>query len=279
MAFLGYDELKRVLEKNIIPFNEKLFQKTSYELSLGNEVYVTNSPTGKKEILTDINSTVNIDPGQFALLLIEEEVNIPFDKIALITLKFGVKIRGLVNISGFHVDPGFNGKLVYAVYNAGTRTIVMEKGKPYFSIWFSELKGQAPTGTDKAYNGKYQGQKNIRTEDIEALKGELWNPIELANRIKNVKNELNTEINNLESKKDFNRWVLGIGIGILITILLKIGIFDLTGYNYNKGYKDAMQLEKVKNEIIQKKIDLKIDSILNLRMNLYMKELDKKYPK
>jgi hypothetical protein len=46
MAFLGYNELKKVLEKNIEPFNVQLFEKTktSYELTLGNEVYVTNSP-------------------------------------------------------------------------------------------------------------------------------------------------------------------------------------------------------------------------------------------
>ena len=264
MAFLGYSELEKILKSSINPFNEDSFRntKTSYELTLGNEVYVTNSKTKKKEFLDDKNNTVSIDPGQFALLLINEEITIPNDKIAFITLKFGIKVKGLINISGFHVDPGFEGKLVYSVYNAGTKPIILEMGKPYFSIWISELKGNPPKD-EKSYNGKRQGQKHIKTEDIEFLQGELWNPIELASRIKEVENQLLNKIKDVESKRDFNKWVFGILVGVGITVILKIGIFDISGYTYKKGYNDAIKYENLKREVIKEYDEFKIDSLIN----------------
>jgi len=60
-----------------------------------------------------------IPPGQFAYLLTEEVVRIPSSAMGFISLKFGVKGPGLINVSGFHVDPGYWGRLVFSVYNAG----------------------------------------------------------------------------------------------------------------------------------------------------------------
>jgi dCTP deaminase len=47
-------------------------------------------------------------------------------------MKFKIKQRGLVNVSGFHVDPGYSGKLLFSVYNAGPRSIVLTRGEPVF---------------------------------------------------------------------------------------------------------------------------------------------------
>ena len=46
---------------------------------------------------------------------------------------------GLVNVSGFHVDPGYKGRLKFAVYNAGGSDIKLTRGDAIFLIWFSEL--------------------------------------------------------------------------------------------------------------------------------------------
>ncbi len=61
---------------------------------------------------------------------------------------------GLINVSGFHVDPGFKGKLLFSVYNAGTGPISMEKGEPYFLIWFAELA--LKDGEKDTYNGEHK---------------------------------------------------------------------------------------------------------------------------
>ena len=137
MAFLGSSSLDSLIkaQKVIVPEKVGRIKSGAYELSLGNEVFMTDSNDGKKETLTTDKEQIVINPGQFALLLTEEEVNIPPDKIAFISIKASIKLKGLVNVSGFHVDPGFQGKLVFSVYNAGSSKISMEKGAPCFLIW------------------------------------------------------------------------------------------------------------------------------------------------
>jgi dCTP deaminase len=54
-------------------------------------------------------------------------------------MKFGAKAKGLVNVSGFHVDPGYKGRLIFAVYNAGPLNFHVQYGERLFVIWFAEL--------------------------------------------------------------------------------------------------------------------------------------------
>jgi dCTP deaminase len=249
MAFIGYSDLKIILEENVVPYNEAFFEGTSYQLTLGNEVYVTNSKTGKKEILDNKNSQVDIEPGQFALLLINEKVTIPKDKLAFIALKFSIKAKGLINISGFHVDPGFSGKLIYSVYNAGASTIVLEKGQPYFTIWFSELKGNFENDK-KGYNEKHehQFQNSIPPKYIEALKGDLASPNVLLNRIKDA-----------ESLKKNQTYVLGIIAAALITISITLFLRE---NSYKKGYNDGISDKEVKERIDKIINDKNLDSLI-----------------
>jgi hypothetical protein len=130
-------------------------------------------------------------------------------------------------------------------------------GKPYFSIWFSELTGIVPEGINP-YNGKHQGQATIPIEYIENLQGRLWNPIELVNRI-----------NEVERTKKTNQWLLNIVIGIGVTLVLKVGIFDISGYTYKRGYKDAINNEIV-HKNVQKELNLiNIDSLIETKINQY----------
>src|SRR5258705_5361765 len=142
MAFLGANELRTLLPTCIDPnsYNPNRIKQAAYELSLGDEAFRTDAEKGKPEIFDDKNKTIEINPGQFALLLTKEEVTIPDDKLAFISIKAGEKLKGLLNVSGFHVDPGFKGKLLFSVYNAGPSTITLKTGEPYFLIWFSDLK-------------------------------------------------------------------------------------------------------------------------------------------
>lgn len=107
-----------------------------FDLNLGNEAFVTGSDEpivlGKGEYLT-------IKSGSFALLMTNEEIRMPYDLMGFIAVKFTYKKLGLINISGFHVDPGYKGKLIFSVYNAGPNDILMRQGQPVFSIFFQRL--------------------------------------------------------------------------------------------------------------------------------------------
>ncbi len=256
MAYLGTSELQALLPTCIDKFNKERIDNVAYELCLGEQVYLTDSATGKKEILDEKNSQVVIKPGQFALLLTDETLTLPNDILAFISIKFSQKIKGLVNVSGFHVDPGFVGKIIFSVYNAGPATIVLDKGKPYFMIWFSEL-----TSKSTPYSGKHKNQQDISAENINALKGELASPNVLLERIKSNESLLKNFI-----------WAAGITIGLGVTLSVK-SLWDLSKFNegYNIGIKEKKVKEDINNAIKDFKIDSvvsnKIDSILNNRTN------------
>ena len=80
-----------------------------------------------------------IPPGQFAFLLTEEVVSVPADALAFISIRAKTKFRGLVDVSGFHVDPGYCGQLTFAVFNAGPVPIHLKRGQPIFLIWYASL--------------------------------------------------------------------------------------------------------------------------------------------
>jgi dCTP deaminase len=61
-----------------------------------------------------------------------------------------------MNVSGFHVDPGFRGHLIYAVYNAGPSNINLERGESLFLIWFANLDR-----TDSKYTRDQQDRPPI----------------------------------------------------------------------------------------------------------------------
>jgi dCTP deaminase len=82
MAYLGTEKLRALIkDKKVIDPDLNRVECGAYELSLGNEVFTTDSKDKKKEFLTQPKQQVTINPGQFALLLSHETVNIPPDKM------------------------------------------------------------------------------------------------------------------------------------------------------------------------------------------------------
>lgn len=126
-------------------FKKDSVKEASYTLTVGNEAFITSSPKTKLDEVKKLDISEGfcyIPPGQFAYLITEEEVNIPIDCLAFISMKFSTKASGLVNVSGFHVDPGYSGKLIFAVYNAGVKRIPIRMGMDIFVIWFSSLEAK-----------------------------------------------------------------------------------------------------------------------------------------
>ena len=150
MSFWSGDELARRLPKLIDPFNPDMIDCAACELCMGEEVYV--SPSRHEEApaaetvrtLKKADPCFAIPPGQFALLITEEEVTVPDDAIAFISMKSKIKFNGLVNVSGFHVDPGYRGKILFAVFNAGPKPVHVKRGDRLLLIWYANLVGATP---------------------------------------------------------------------------------------------------------------------------------------
>lgn len=165
----------------IDPYNPQNVKNSAYELSMGHEAYVTESGRSNTRIRLRIRpgQHVKIPPGQLALLLVHEEVEIPQDALGFISMKSRFKMRGLVNVSGFHVDPGYKGNLVFSVFNAGSNNIMVRSGEPTFLLWLASLDRYS---TDP-YAGGRQGKNEITSDQYMNLNGPTYNPTALAQRV------------------------------------------------------------------------------------------------
>jgi dCTP deaminase len=235
------------------------------ELSLGEEYFITNNKDNRVQLISSPEKQIEIKAGQFALLITEEFVTLPGDKIAFISIKAGVKFRGLINVSGFHVDPGFTGRLKFSVYNAGPRSIILEKGKPYFPIWFSNLI--SPLAENELYSGDHQKQSSITEDDIMRIQGDLASPSDILEKLKALTKETEDKIKYLDTdlsnkirdleRKVFNvDWLKRIIIGVLFTGILGLLIRYCTSEQFSR--EDVYNMQQKEN--IQQLINQKIDS-------------------
>jgi len=146
-------------------FNQAQAEGASYDMSLGEEVYISGEDAPRK--LSDTSPYVSLPRGQFALLLTKEYVKIPDDHLALISIKMSKKQLGLINISGFHIDPGFEGKIIFSVFNAGPSEVVLKYGEAVFMIFFYKLGHKVL----RPYDKEKKRQTSLPTGLVTSLRG------------------------------------------------------------------------------------------------------------
>jgi dCTP deaminase len=189
----------------IDPYDEKRVGQGAYELSLSREVAVTQDPESfETKVVRGIlnpaafdqppspavgaGPTLTIPPGQFALLYTKEHIRIPKSVLSFISVKAKVKLKGLVNISGFHVDPGFSGRLKFSVYNAGNNPICLMYDQPCFLIWFAGLGEDDLRPYDKSHT--HANQQGISAEDRELMSKPSQSPAALCQRLDRVEDRI-----------------------------------------------------------------------------------------
>jgi dCTP deaminase len=222
MSFWSSEKIKETAVKCplVEPYDEKSVEHCAYELGLGPEAFLTSNDENKKTVLKEGEQLV-IPPGQFCLLLTEESVCIPSNAIGLISIKAGIKFRGLVNVSGFHVDPGFQGRLKFSVYNAGSQNIVLQRKQRVFLLWFCDLD----RSTSDTYKGARTKQFEISAEDVMRMQGEIASPGQLKKEIEDLKVSFNERIHTLTHKLDNIKLVLA----WLVSIATSIALFSMRG--------------------------------------------------
>lgn len=208
MPFWSGETLESRLPNLIEGFDPEQIDCAAYTLRIGREVYISPSTaseatTRTKRILKE-NEGFVIPPGQFAFLLTEERVKVPESAIAFISMKARIKFKGLVNVSGFHVDPGYHGRLVFAAYNAGPAYVNLAQGEDCFLIWYASLEGKS---------GKFVRTgppfDEIPSDLISPIAGQLHSLAGLSDRIQRVETE---------------QQVIRVGTGIAATLFLGLVI-------------------------------------------------------
>jgi dCTP deaminase len=218
--FWSHEKLASEWEKNselVNPFDKNFIKYGAYELGLGEEVFLTSGANDTKKKIGP-GDQISIPPGQFGLLMTEERLKVPADAIGFISIKFSIKQQGLVNVSGFHVDPGFEGRLKFAVYNAGANSVPLTRGERVFMIWFCDLYS-----TKHAYQGEHANQDGITSGDVRLLQGELASPAALHLRLKSVEDTI----------KMWRNLAIGVAVTIVGSLITAL-IIGLAAWIFNR---------------------------------------------
>jgi dCTP deaminase len=212
MAFWSSQTLRaRIPAGHLIePYDQGRVIHSAYEMGVGAEAFVTCNPSDKTQM--PAGTKIVIPPGQFGLLVTREAVRVPTNAIAFISIRAGIKFQGLVNVSGFHVDPGYRGQLKFAVYNAGSRTIVLDQDQRVFMIWFADLDNP----DDNPYPERVPPPSVITADDVARIQGEVASPGELKKLFDDLRNEMDKKFHKEDLAVQFNRWVLGVLITLVV---------------------------------------------------------------
>lgn len=200
-------------------FDEGRLDPAGYRLAMGKEVYVSPATAATKTSVRplDPDEAFIIPPGQFAFLLTEEVVRIPHDAFAFIALRSKkTKFRGLVNVSGFHADPGYHGRLIFAVFNAGPGDVHLRRGDELFTIMMTDLD----QATDKPRK-REECFLSIPTDLIAPIAGEIQSLAGLKGNIDEVQDDLEERLGKVERDAAIIRWATALILGALIALLVR----------------------------------------------------------
>lgn len=159
-------------------------------LTVGPELYLSgDKEEHRKEHRLDFEAHATIPSGKFAYVITEEVVHVPTDAMGFISFKAGYKFKGLINVSGFHVDPGWQGRLVFSLFNAGPNAISIQRGNPFFLIWYADLNEHSSQNKANA-----NSQLNINSTLIDNINRDVPSPGALQKRIDALEGKLDNQV-------------------------------------------------------------------------------------
>jgi dCTP deaminase len=213
--FWSGETLLERLPALIQPFSADRVDCAAYTLTIGHEVYVSPTDQASDPRTTTVRRLADgegftIPSGQLAFLLTEEIMTIPPDAIAFVSIKAKIKFRGLVNVSGFHVDPGFKGRFVFSVFNAGPTTIHLRQGQQVFLIWYASLDRTS------AHVKNEPVQESISPELLTNVSGELQSFASISSKIKSVDKSLGERIHSIEREQTYYRVIGAIALALVV---------------------------------------------------------------
>ena len=146
----------------IDPFLDKQLQGASYDLRVGHEGATTSS---KKLVNIKESGFLVIQPGDFATVLVLEELRLSRMHTARFGLRSKLARKGLIPAIGLQIDPGYHGRLTVALANLSPKPISLSFGEDFVSAEFHQLS-QPST---RPYNGPYQDNLSLGPDDLEAI--------------------------------------------------------------------------------------------------------------
>ena len=130
------------------------FQEASYDLRVDFEPYLRIGGRLYDEANPYKESSIEIKPGELAMLPTVESFCMPYDLVGDIKIKFKYSRQGLTPLFGPKIDPRFGSghdreRLYLWVSNLGLNNIILDKCEAVFTVQFHQLVGPPPDPDQK----------------------------------------------------------------------------------------------------------------------------------
>ncbi len=157
---------KEILEKvksgglKIEPFDKERIEPASYDCQLGAVV-----EAGSGRVDWSDGEEFILQSNSWAAVASDEEFEIPKDICASYGIRSGLARRGVIAFGGPQIAPGYSGRIFVSLYNPTLEPIVLRHQQDILSVIFYEIS----SADEKGYTGKYQGQRDFPSADVEFM--------------------------------------------------------------------------------------------------------------
>ncbi|HLQ15220.1 MAG TPA: hypothetical protein VK256_05110 [Candidatus Eisenbacteria bacterium] len=152
-TILAETELKKAIAEDrlIHGGRESAVEGVKYDFALGTlMLFGGKAPMDVSRLPEGERANLVIRPGELVYVMSEETVDLPNDMRADLSLKRKISHLGIMVLGGSSIDPGYKGKLIFALYNLSTRPFPLQAGNKLIAAQFYRLgPGEQPPATSK----------------------------------------------------------------------------------------------------------------------------------
>jgi dCTP deaminase len=157
---LAETELKQAIAEDRLIHGGKAssVEGLKYDFALGSQMlFGHKAPIDVAKLPELERANLVVRPGELVYVMSDETVELPNDIRADLSLKRKISHLGIMVLGGSSIDPGYKGKLIFALYNLSTRPFPLQPGRKLIAAQFYRLTpGEQPPSTSQPPEALYE---------------------------------------------------------------------------------------------------------------------------
>lgn len=136
------DKLKTLVADGIIEHgSEERVEGIKYDFCLGGRFLKAKhrQPVDISQFGPGETGDISVEPGETVFVLSQEILHLPDDIKAELSHKRKLAHEGVQVLGGFSIDPGYEGRLIFGIYNFGSEPFVLQEGRKLIAAQFYRL--------------------------------------------------------------------------------------------------------------------------------------------
>jgi deoxycytidine triphosphate deaminase len=142
----------------VLDGKESSVEGLKYDFALGSRMlFGGRAPINTNNLTEQERSSLVVKPGELVYVMSEEQVDLPMDIKADLSLKRKISHLGIQVLGGSSIDPGYKGRLVFALHNLSTRPFPLQPGRKLIAAQFYRLtENESPPANSRVPEPLYE---------------------------------------------------------------------------------------------------------------------------